>query len=109
MEGSHCTFFIYSQQQDVPEVLSYILDNFCGMSVLAQDQIKIVIRNKITCTNCLQSDDQEDIHMIVKLKGNSGKKFFFEKLHSSYRALKCQKNPFCFILITFFVQKLLKF
>ena len=44
-----------------------ILDNFCGMSVLAQDQIKIVIRNKITCTNCLQSDDQEDIHMIVKL------------------------------------------
>ena len=37
------------------------------MSVLAQDQIKIVIRNRITCTNCLQSDDQEDIHMIVKL------------------------------------------
>ena len=59
--------FVVNSQQDVPEVLSYILDNFCGMSVLAQDQIKIVIRNKITCTNCLQSDDQEDIHMIVKL------------------------------------------
>ena len=43
------------------------------------------------------------------LKGNSGQNFFFKKLHSSYRALKCQKNPFCFILITFFVQKLLKF
>ena len=59
--------FVVNSQQDVPEVLSYILDNVCGMSVLAQDQIKIVIRNKITCTNCLQSDDQEDIHMIVKL------------------------------------------
>ena len=45
----------------------------------------------------------------VTLKGNSGQNFFFKKLHSSYRALKCEKNPFCFILITFFVQKLLKF
>ena len=45
----------------------------------------------------------------IKLKGNSGQNFFLKKLHSSYRALKCEKNPFCFILITFFVQKLLKF
>ena len=45
----------------------------------------------------------------LHLKGNSGQNFFFKKLHSSYRALKCEKNPFCFILITFFVQKLLKF
>ena len=44
-------------------VLNYILDNFCG----AQDQIKVVIRNRITCMNCIQSDDREDIHMIVKL------------------------------------------
>ena len=35
------------------------------------------------------------------LKGNSGQNFFSKKLHSSYRALKCEKNPFCFILITF--------
>ena len=40
--------FVVNSQQDVPEVLSYILDNFCGMSILAQDQIKIVIRNKVT-------------------------------------------------------------
>ena len=37
------------------------------MSVLAQDQIKVVIRNRITCTNCLQSDDREDLHIILKL------------------------------------------
>ena len=59
--------FVVNSQQDVPEVLNYLLDNFCGMSVLAQHQIKVVIRNRITCTNCLQSDDREDIHMIVKL------------------------------------------
>ena len=59
--------FVVNSQQDVPEVLSYILDNFCGASVLAQDQIKVVIRNRITCLNCLQSEDREDIHMIVKL------------------------------------------
>ena len=59
--------FIVNSQQVVPEVLNYLLDNFCGISVLAQDQIKVVIRNRITCTNCLQSDDREDIHMIVKL------------------------------------------
>ena len=53
----------------------------------------------------------DSIHsqLILALKGNSGQNFFFKKLHSSYRALKCEKNPFCFILITFFVQKLLKF
>ena len=52
----------------------------------------------------------EDLNShLLALKGNSGQNFFFKKLHSSYRALKCQKNPFCFILITFFVQKLLKF
>ena len=59
--------FVVNSQQDVPEVLNYLLDNFCGISVLSQDQIKVVIRNRITCTNCLQSDDREDIHMILKL------------------------------------------
>ena len=54
--------FIVNSQQDVPEVLNYVLDNFCGISVLAQDQIRVV-----TCMKCLQSDDREDIHMIVKL------------------------------------------
>ena len=40
----------------------------------------------------------------MTLKGNSGQNFFSKKLHSSYRALKCQENPFCFIiLINFFV------
>ena len=53
--------FVVNSQQDVPEVLNYLLDNFCGISVLFQDQIKVVIRNRITCTNCLQSDDREDI------------------------------------------------
>ena len=59
--------FVVNSQQDVPEVLNYLFDNFCGVSVLAQDQIKVVIRNRITCTNCLHSDDREDIHMILKL------------------------------------------
>ena len=59
--------FVVNSQQDVPEVLNYILDNFCGVYVLAQDQLKVVIRNRITCMNCLQSDGREDIHMIVKL------------------------------------------
>ena len=59
--------FVVNSQQDVPEVLNYILDNFCGISVLGQYQIRVVIRNRITCMNCLQSNDREDIHMIVKL------------------------------------------
>ena len=59
--------FVVNSQQDVPEVLNYILNNFCGISVLAQDQIRVVIRKRITCMNCLQSDDREDVHMIVKL------------------------------------------
>ena len=59
--------FVVNSQQDVPEVLNYILHNFCGISVIAQDQIRVVIRKSITCTNCLQSHDQEDILMIVKL------------------------------------------
>ena len=59
--------FVVNSQQDVSEVLNYILDNFCGISVPAQDQIKVVIRNMITCTNCLQSDDGEDNHMVLKL------------------------------------------
>ena len=59
--------FVVNSQQDVPEVLNYLLDNFCGISVLAQDQIMVVIRNRITCTNCLQSDDREDLHMVLKL------------------------------------------
>ena len=49
--------FVVNSQQDVPEVLNYQLDNVCGISVLAQDQIKLVIRNRIAFTNCLQSDD----------------------------------------------------
>ena len=59
--------FVVNSQQDVPEVLNYLLDNFCGISVLAQDQIRVIIRKRITCMNCLRSDDKEDIHMIVKL------------------------------------------
>ena len=59
--------FVVNSQQDVPEVLNYLLDNFCGISVLSRSQIKVVIRGRITCTNCLQSDDREDIHMILKL------------------------------------------
>ena len=59
--------FVVNSQQDVPEVLNYLLDKFCGISVLAQDQIRVVIRKMITCRNCLQSDDREDIRMIVKL------------------------------------------
>ena len=35
--------FVVNSQQDVPEVLNYLLDNFCGVSVLAKDQIKVVI------------------------------------------------------------------
>ena len=35
-------YFVVNSQQDVPEVLNYLLDNFCGISVLAQDQIKVV-------------------------------------------------------------------
>ena len=38
----------------------------------------------------------------VALKGNSGQNFFFKTLHSSYRALKCQKKPFLFHLNYFF-------
>ena len=45
--------FVVNSQQDVPEVLNYILDYFCVVSVLAQDQSKVVIRNRITCMNCL--------------------------------------------------------
>ena len=66
-----------SEEQDIsPLIAAYnwsilfsrcIFSLYCGISVLAQDQIKVVIRNRITCTNCLQSDDWEDIHMIVKL------------------------------------------
>ena len=59
--------FVVNSQQDVPGVLNYIFDSFCGISVLGQDQIRVVIRKRITCTNCLQSYDREDIHMIVKL------------------------------------------
>ena len=40
--------------------------------------------------------------IVTTLKGNSGQNYFFKKLHSCYRALKCQKNPFCFILNYFF-------
>ena len=59
--------FFVNSQQDVPVVLNYLLDNFCGMSVLAEEQIKVVIKKRIACTNCLQSDSQEEIHRIVKL------------------------------------------
>ena len=40
--------FVVNSQQDVPEVLNYLLDNFCGISVLSQDQIKVVIRNRMS-------------------------------------------------------------
>ena len=35
---------VVNSQQDVPEVLNYLLDNFCGIAVLSQDEIKIVIK-----------------------------------------------------------------
>ena len=38
----------------------------------------------------------------VLLKGEFRAEFFFKKLHSSYRALKCQKNPISFHLNYFF-------
>ena len=40
--------FVVNSQQDVPEVLNYLLYNFCGISVLSQEQIKVVIRHRIT-------------------------------------------------------------
>ena len=40
-------YVVVNSQQDVPQVLNYLLDNFCGISVLSQDQIKVVIRNRI--------------------------------------------------------------
>ena len=43
--------FVVNSQQDVPEVLDYLLDSFCGFS-LAHDQIKVVIRERLTCTHC---------------------------------------------------------
>ena len=41
--------------------------NCRGISGLALDQIRVVIRKRITCMNCLQSDDREDVHRVVKL------------------------------------------
>ena len=72
----------------------YLLDNFCGISVLSQDQIKVVIRNRITCTNCLQSDDQEDIHMILKLNvaGNVNSAF---NNYSNEEVLLNRECPVC--------------
>ena len=35
--------FVVNSRQDVPEVLNYVLDNFCGVSVLAQAQIKVLL------------------------------------------------------------------
>ena len=59
--------FVVNSQQDVPEVLIYLLDSFCGVSLLAKDQIKVVIKKRITCTNCLERNYQEDDYRILDL------------------------------------------
>ena len=53
--------FVVNSQQDVPEVLNYILDNFCGISILAQDQIGSYKEKKYMH----ELHNREDIHMIM--------------------------------------------
>ena len=67
MVGVGRSDFVVNSQQDVPEVLNYILDDFCGGSILAQDQIKVLIKKRTTCNNCMQSCEQEEMHMMLKL------------------------------------------
>ena len=55
------------QQQDACEILSCILDEFCGHSLGALDLIKTQVRNTTTCNTCFQSSVQEDMCKILQL------------------------------------------
>jgi ubiquitin C-terminal hydrolase len=54
------TPFEYNTQQDVPEILRIILDEFKGFSPLAENILSTTLRSTITCDTCFCSSVQEE-------------------------------------------------
>ena len=61
------TNFNLFQQQDACEILSCILNELCGYSVLASDAINIHVRNSVTCNACFSTNVREDLCKILQL------------------------------------------
>jgi ubiquitin C-terminal hydrolase len=54
------TPFQYNTQQDVPEILRTVLDDFKGISPLVDGILSTTLRSTITCDTCLCSSVQEE-------------------------------------------------
>ena len=61
------TDFNLFQQQDACEILSCILNELCGESLLASHAINIHVRNSVTCNTCFGNNLQEDLCKILQL------------------------------------------
>ena len=61
------TPFEYNTQQDVPEILRIILDEFKGFSPLAGNILSTTLRSTITCDSCFCSSVQEEKCDILNL------------------------------------------
>ena len=59
-------FNLFSQQ-NAAEILSYILEELCGESIHASEDIRIHIRQTISCTTCQQYTSTEDSSSIFQL------------------------------------------
>ena len=61
------TYFDIHQQQDVAEIIGYILDELFVQCAQSQRMISVSIRNNITCNSCYQPSSNEDISSILRI------------------------------------------
>ena len=59
--------FDLHQQQDVAEIIGYILDELFVQCAQSQRMISVSFRNSITCNSCYQSSSNEDVSSILRI------------------------------------------
>ena len=64
---SGVTNFDIHQQQDVAEIIGYILNELFVQCAQSQGMVSVAIRNSITCNSCYQSSRNEDLSSILQL------------------------------------------
>ena len=63
--------FVVNSQQDVPEVLSYFLNELLSSPSIPLDHISVVVKESVSCTSCLSVKSDESSSIILLLPTSS--------------------------------------
>ena len=63
--------FVVNSQQDVPEILSYFLNELLSSPSIPLDHISVVVKESVSCTSCLSVKSDESSSIILLLPTSS--------------------------------------